>query len=549
MGLDAKKPVEAFERWRVGDLIDHRYEVYRILKGGMGVVYICIEKETNEPVAVKTFQDKYLSDENARKRFVREAETWTRLEKHKNIVSAFFIEAFSGKPYIFLEYVPSSQDGKATLRDYVCLGLDLTRALNLAVQFCDGMVYATEKIDGLVHRDIKPDNIMITPDGVVKVTDFGLVKADTEHVKENFLQTSGDEPVSSDVSFSRSGAVMGTPPYMSPEQVLGRQVDTRSDIYSFGAVLYEMLTGRFIFPAKTTKEFFHHHINTVPENPQFINPKIPVTLDGLIMKCLVKRPEDRYQSFKELRKKLDDIYFEVSDQRVPVHIGPPPEAWELSNKGLSLVELGHLDEGIATLKQAIELDPNDRKAHGHLGNAYYKKGWWDQAIAEHKRALELDPNNAWDHVNLGLAYYETGRLDEAIAEYKRAIGLDPNVTSTHTKLGSAYYKKGWNDQAITEHKRAIELDPNDRWAHYNLGNAYHRIGRLDQAITEYQLAIEIDPNLMQAQFNVAATYYETKRFDLAWKHVRIAEKMAGPTQKIGQLITALREVSREPLLP
>jgi len=530
--VGTRKPVEAFERWREGDLIGNRYEILKILKGGMGLVYICLDQKKEFFHAVKTFQDKFLLDEEARKLFVREAETWVRLEKHRNIVQAYWVKNFSGKPCIFLEYVPSSRDGKANLRDYILsLRADLVKALNLAVQFCDGMVHATTQMEGLVHRDIKPENVMITSDMVLKITDFGLVKA---------------------LGTPKAERIMGTPEYMSPEQFRTMDVDTRSDIYSFGVVLYEMLIGRppFYISTKNTKERVEfckmHHLNTVPKNPRLLNFNIPVTLDRLVMKCLEKRPENRYQSFEDLRKVLDDIYFKISGKRVPVHAGPPPEAWELSNKGLSFAQLGRLDEGIAILKRAIELDPNNVGAHINLGFAYLSKRWLDQAIKEYKRAVELDPNNVGAHVTLGTAYLRRGWLDKAITELKRAVELDPSNVEVHVNLGNAYDMKGWTDQAIATYERAIDLDPKNAGAHFNLALAYLNKSWTDQAITELKQAIELDPNYAKPHFYLAVVYYRSSRFDLAWKHMRIAEKLGMPTQYTNQLIAALRSVSREP---
>jgi serine/threonine protein kinase len=457
--IDVRRAVEKFRRWQIGDLIGNRYMVLRILKGGMGVVYICVDQKTMFPLAVKSFQDKYLRDEKARKLFVREADIWTRLEKHRNIVKAYVIDILSGKPYIFMEYVPSSWDGKATLRDYMLsLKVDLTKALNFAVQFCDGMIYA-KSVDlgkgkrGIVHRDIKPENIMITPDGILKITDFGLVKAIDEDVE----------------------GIAGTPPYMSSEQFIigilhneGTAMDTRSDIYSFGVVLYEMFTGEKPFKGPGVEEYARQHMHQKPTPLKQINSNVPKELENIVLRCLEKRPENRYQSFKDLRRALDDVYFEISGKRVNIHAGSPPESWELSNKGISLVNLGRLDEGILILEKAIRLDPNNAETHINLGVAYGDKDWWDEAIAEYSRVIELDQNNAVVHLNLGNAYYEKNLMDKAITEYSRATELDPNNATAHTNLGNAYAKKMWIDKALVEYKRSIELDPNFAPAHFHL---------------------------------------------------------------------------------
>jgi tetratricopeptide (TPR) repeat protein len=498
----------------------------------MGTVYICVDQKTRSPFAVKTFQDKYLLDEKTRKNFVREAETWIRLEKHRNIVEAYWVKIYSGKPYIFLEYVPSSKEEKATLWDYISR-LDLAKALNIAIQLCDGMIFATTFVEGLVHRDIKPKNIMITPDGVVKITDFGLVKA---------LGTpTADMP-------------MGTPEYMSPEQFHTMDVDTHSDIYSFGVVLYEMITGRPPFWTKDENERWmfckKHHNETIPKNPRSTNSSISVNLDSLVMKCLEKKPEDRYQSFEEMRQILDQIYFDIFGRHVlPTYTGPIPEAWELSNKGVSLVQLGKIDEGIKSLEQAIKLDSNygrahvnlgvayaekgwtDKaikeyeraialdaelvEAHTNLGNAYHKKGWIDQAVTKYKHAIDLDPDNARVHYNLGDLYNEDGLIDQGIEELKKAIDLDPRLSAAHCELGAAYYTKGLLDEAITEFKQALKLDPNDPESHYNLGEAYGKMGKLEDAISEFKWAIKLKPDHSKAHGDLGYAHYKKGELDQA----------------------------------
>jgi serine/threonine protein kinase len=508
----------------VGDLIDNRFEVYRVLKGGMGIVYICIEQETGVPCAIKTFQDKYLLDEEARRRFVRESETWVSLGRHRNIVKAKGVEVLSGKPNILLEYVNGGN-----LRDKLERGgLSVSQALYLAVQFCDGMIFATTIVEGLVHRDITPGNIMITPDGVVKITDFGLVKA---------------------LGAPTSERSIGTPEYMSPEQFHTMDVDTRSDIYSFGVVLYEMIIGRPPFRTENEEERWSfcekQHINTIPKNPRSLNSEIPASLDSLVMKCLEKEPNDRYQSFEALRQALDNVYFEISSKHVSVPTDQSPETWERSNRGYSLVELGRLDEGIAILKQTIQNDQNYPWAHLNLGYAYSKKGWLDQAITEYKLTLEIDPSNVKAYLNLGVAYIRKGWTDQAIAELKRATELQPNFTEAHQNLGIAYAEKGLLDQAIIELKRATELDPNHSGAHLNLGAAYHKKSWTDQAIAEYKRSLEIDPKYAVAHLNLAAAYYHCGRFDLAWKHLHLAEHWGAPTQNILRLKVLLSQVSRE----
>jgi serine/threonine protein kinase len=277
--------------WQINEKIENRYEIYDIKQGGFGIVYICYDHEFKEPVAVKTFQSKFLSSQKSKDEFREEALTWTRLDKHKNIVRAYYVKNIEIQPYIFLEYVAGGNLDKWLYTRQ----LDLPLALNFALQFCTGMDYAYQKM-GLIHRDIKPGNILLTQDKTVKITDFGLAK--TLEVKPEQV------PVPADLSYDQTSAA-GTLPYMAPEQFTGQTIDTRADIYSFGIVLYLMITGSYPYPKQPSWLEMH-----LKEDPLPIRQTIPAELTVLIYKCLQKNPDERYQNFRELRQYLSKIYVE-----------------------------------------------------------------------------------------------------------------------------------------------------------------------------------------------------------------------------------------------
>lgn len=285
------------ELWQIGNKLKDHYGVHDIKVGGMGIVYICYDYKSGLPIALKTFQDKYLMDRSFTERFRREGEVWVRLEGHRNIVRAEYLEEIEGRLYIALEYVAGDKECGADLSDWIQKGrLTVPLSLNFAIQFCHGMIYAHSKLEKVgihfIHRDIKPTNIMVTRDKVIKITDFGLVKAFAELPGDISPATMEDKPLGK-LSLSKAGAICGTPPYMSPEQCRGeKDIDLRSDIYSFGCVLYEMLTRRFIFDVLAPDQFIHHHLNTPPKSP-----RIHQKLDAVVLKCLNKNRDRRYQDF------------------------------------------------------------------------------------------------------------------------------------------------------------------------------------------------------------------------------------------------------------
>jgi len=213
------------KRYSIGYKLLNRFEIRQILSGSMGVVYICSSSNGNL-YALKTFQDKYLLSAAAKERFVDEAKAWLKLGYHHNIVQAKWVERIDGKPYIILECVLGDDGQPLSLtRKLEQRPLDMQLVLDYAIQVCLGMHYVQIRQLGLIHRDLNPNNILISQDGTVKVTDFGIAV---------FTQGGDAEQL----------RFMGDPAYMSPEQRTGGTIDFRSDIYSFGCILYEMLCGK-----------------------------------------------------------------------------------------------------------------------------------------------------------------------------------------------------------------------------------------------------------------------------------------------------------------
>jgi tetratricopeptide (TPR) repeat protein/tRNA A-37 threonylcarbamoyl transferase component Bud32 len=525
------RPQEATSgKWKVGDRIQTRYEIHRILggpgKSGMGIVYVCYDLEGRVPVAVKTFQDKFLQDRASIERFKREAETWVRLEKNYNIVQANYVQEIDGRPYIFLEYIVGDEKYGTDLSGWIRKGvLSIPLTLDFAIQFCHGMIHADSKFREMgklfVHRDIKPSNIMITKDKIVKITDFGLVRAFAESGEEAFSITSGDESHPR-LGLSKSGNICGTPPYMSPEQCRGeKDIDARSDIYSFGCVVYEMVTRKYVFDVRTLDEFIYHHLKTVPKSPN-----VQKELDRLVMKCLEKDPGKRYQDFNELDEGLSELYHRLTGKVVKQPEAAALEAGEVYNKGFSLANLGLYEEAIGCFLKALQLNtPNLADAHCNLGITYHLQGNLDAAIVELKEALRLNPNYANAHYGLGATYADQMKIDAAIIEYKEALKLDPDDTGVHCNLGNAYRAQGNLDAAIEEYKEALRIDTSNAQAHNNLGVTYDNQGKIDAALGEYKEALRLDPNDAGAHCNLGVAYLHQGNLDAATEECKEALRL------------------------
>ena len=239
-------------RYQPGDKIGGRYLVHQALMGGMGEVYLCLDLETSLPVALKTFQQRYLTNPKLRAAFENEVATWVALEKHPNIVRCFYMDILDNQPFMILEWIAGDESRGTDLRSWLQHGpLDLRLALDFTIDICRGLIHADQKQSGIVHRDLKPENILVAQRRLAKITDWGLAKI----IQVAGLEITGTESESRERQSSVSTAgIVGTPAYMAPEQWLGEELDARTDIYAVGCLVWEMLTGRRPFEAKAHED-------------------------------------------------------------------------------------------------------------------------------------------------------------------------------------------------------------------------------------------------------------------------------------------------------
>lgn len=261
-----------------------RYEILKELgRGAMGVVYEARDPLIDRLVAVKTINLGELGADDRKEfeaRFYQEARAAGRLS-HPNIVTIHDLGEGDGMAYIAMELM-EGRELHHLLKDGQHLTLEL--ALNIAIQVANGLSYAHER--GIVHRDIKPSNIMVLKGNQVKIADFGIARMDT-----SLLST-------------QTGKVMGSPLYMSPEQILNKPVDARSDIFSLGILLFRMLTGRAPFSGENAHAVMYQIVHENAPSPTLLNPEIPEMLDQVVRKCLSKEPDDRYQDASQLAEEL-----------------------------------------------------------------------------------------------------------------------------------------------------------------------------------------------------------------------------------------------------
>jgi tetratricopeptide (TPR) repeat protein len=556
-GLKLKQNLRIEGVYKKGEFIGQKYEVYGVLgKGGFGVVYLVFSKETKEVLALKTFRDEFVTDQEILTRFYKEASVWVELGDHPNLVRANFIDTISDRIFIGMEYVAPNHEGLNTLEDYLHRQPpDLAQSLRWAIQICHGMEYAYSK--GVrAHRDLKPANIMITEEKTAKVTDFGLagVMRGSSVLRSIDSNTQPGKNVYSGQTMLGTG--FGTPTHMPPEQFENAAgCDERSDIYSFGIVLYQMATGgRLPFLAPLPRNGSDHETAAFWQAMRQLHRESPLPgldfpLFNIIEHCLEKQPRERYKTFKELRPDLELLLQNLTGEKIPTPRPVSYNAWIWSNKGNSLNNLGRYKEAITCLDKALALDPRDEFAWNNKGNSLnslgrpeealqcydraikidsrYLNPWFnkgvifdtlgrpEEAIGCLEKVLEIDPQFIFGWYNKGNAYNHLNRIEEAIPCFEKAIELDKNYIDAWNNKGVSLFDLGRYEEVILCCDRVLELDPQYVHAWNNKGNSLGCLGRHEEALIYLDKALELDPRYFFAWNNKGFSLYCLGRYEEA----------------------------------
>jgi tetratricopeptide (TPR) repeat protein len=532
------------EKWIIGYSIKDRYQIHAVKKGGMGIVFLCYDVVDKQPVAIKTFQDKFIMDNAMVARFIDEVALWIQLGEHENIVTAYDVCLIHRRPYIFLEYIAGDTVCGAELQEWIAhKRLDVTECVTLALQFCAGMIYAGEVFAKtgrtFVHCDIKPSNIFVTQEKVLKISDFGL---------------------SATWAPNSSNTGWGSLEYLPPERFFleGHELKTYSDIYAFGCVLYCMVCGRPPFytpnPDGEARMAYYreNHLHQTPAAPMEINSACPPELSGVIMQCLAKEPRERPEDFRALKEDLAGIYTKLTGRQseAPRRSTAGSVKIRLNRKGIALTELGKFDEAIACLTEAlenkndpeydptlycnrgraysgiqdydramadfqksIELDGASAIAYNSIGNIHTNRGEWQPAIEAYNQSIAIEPEHGHVYYNRGIGFMRQERFEEAIRDYSKAISL--GFTFAYSNRGIIYGAQGELEKALFDFDKAIEVNPRDAIAYAYRGQVHQDSGEYEKARSDFDTAIKLNPYYKDAYCNRAELYYEMGEYEKA----------------------------------
>jgi serine/threonine protein kinase len=501
-----------YREFRISDKIAGRFEILKILKGGIGLVYICVDHVERQIIALKTFQAQYFFDEIQIKKFNDEALLWISLPWHINIVKALGIVSDTDLPFICLEYIHSTEEIGHNLRDYLYSNILTFRdKLELSIQLCTGMDFISRELS-FIHRDLKPENLLITPDKILKITDFGLSK----------MKDLGSSNQQTDFKLS---ARAGTYLYMSPEQLTRNTIDYRSDIFSAGIILYELFSSRHPFSNSVNMESATAAI--IKHNPvevKEIETAIPDELNYLITKCLEKNPNERWNSFSEIKENLLSIYvnnfgteFEFEEHNVT------DESYrKLFSKASSLLELGYLDEAEKLFLNTILQFPNGWESLHLLSLLYQKQKKFEKSKIYFLKALEINNSDPRIWNNYGITLCEMGDLIESRNAFKKALSLNSKHFKAYTNLASVYDEEKDFEKAVEYCEKAISINPNSDRAWYNRAYYSSIIFDYAKAIESANRTIELNPNYAKAYWIKSLSCYYLFREDEAKEAIQIA---------------------------
>lgn len=533
-------------------MIGKRLLHYRILKtlghGGMGEVYLAQDEKLDRRVALKTIPVELAADPIRRRRFERESKVLGALN-HPNIVTVHAIEESEGHSFLVMELIEG-----ATLASRIPHeGMEDPEALGIAIPMAEAV--AAAHAAGVVHRDLKPDNVMIRADGLVKVVDFGLSRLEPATLAGGLERSATDQ-------LTTEGNIVGTVHYMSPEQLEGQKVDTRSDVFSMGVVLYEMTMGSKPFKGLSPLSIATAILRDQPDDPPSGTRLGGSRLGPIIQKCLEKDSARRFQHAGELRDALVDLRDGIQHEawRSGASGSAGPSLTEISRRkrlglglaasvlllfgawlGVRLLDSG--EEHVAAAPppgfETPAPDPDSRAEASPQASAAYQRGRYfldqrtqggfQKALEKFREALVFDPEYADAHAGLAHTYnlmasYKIVSPEEGFEKAREAaetaLRLDPDSADAYAALAFIEHYWEWDlRDAEVGFRRALELDPDDPELHHWLALLLIHTARFDEAVDHALTAARLAPLSLIAHRNAATVLYFARRYEQAQEYL------------------------------
>ena len=508
----------------IGQVISHYRIVARLGEGGMGSVYLAEDLHLGRSVAIKLPVEAPIAH-HFRARFLREARAASSLN-HPNIASVYdYGDTSDGRPFIVMEFIKGQtlseliEDGKLSIRRAVEIMGSVSHALREAHD------------QGVIHRDIKPSNIIINDRGEVKVLDFGLAK----NVNGENIASTDPEAATLYATQTQSGAVIGTPLYLSPEQALGETADRRSDLFAAGTVLYESIAGRPPFTGKGVVEIAAQVIHVNPPPPSSFNRHVPGELDRITLKALAKKPDQRYQTAEEFISDLENVQLTLLEHggdatptrklvlpRQTEHPSAFNTLSDIINRprmsvGFFVLLIAVLAGAVLSMMWLWQPKPKaptaEAKRWYELGASALREGTYFKASKAFEQAVAADSNFALAHARLGEAWMELDYSDKAKNEFIQASSLVPDrsvlppVDALYLAAISDTFLRNFSG-AIDEHTKIVQAaaDSDKASAYFDLGRAYERNEDQQKAVDSYIKATELDAQFAAAFLRLGVLY-------------------------------------------
>ncbi len=525
----------------IGEQVSKYVVIEEIGRGGMGVVYRAHDPDLRRDVALKVLVPDQARDGRRQRKFVEEARAASSLN-HPGIVTVFDVVHHFGSDVMVMELIP----GRSLRSEIQRLGeLPWRRALEVGLRISEAMAAAHR--GGLVHRDLKPENVMLVVDGRVKVLDFGLAKLDP------VVSPDPDDDLATRVSSFEAELGAGTVSYMAPEQALGEAVDAQSDIFAFGVILYEMITGRRPFRGPTALATLQA---TVFEPPAALacSRDLPPQVSRLIGDCLEKKPSNRPQDFAAIIRVLEPC--SQGSGETAINVEPvAPASWPKSTSAKPWRQPLGLVAGLVTslavlvawgwhpypearmvqrpgqVQTLFSESEAPRLALAYpsylegqrLLERYDRPGHIDQAIEVLSEAIDLDDHLAVGYAALSEAFWRKYRventdsmwLDRAESHAQRALELDEHLAVSHIAMARVAVERNQIEAADAALLRAAMLDPLNVWVPLIRGRAAEKVQDLDGAEVAYNAAIEIDPANREVFDSLGSLLFQRARYQAA----------------------------------